>query len=263
MRLYWEVAVRGYRRYATYRGATIAGVFTNTVFGFMRAYVYLALFASREEVGGFDVSDTLTYTFATQGMLMVAYIWGWWEVALTIRSGDVVTDLSRPIDYQLYWLAQDLGRATYHAIFRGIPPFVIAALVFDLRLPEHPATWLLFVLSVYLAVCVSFAMRFMVNLSAFWLMDYRGVGGLMAAAWTFLSGFAVPLTFFPDGLRQVVWLLPFAGLVQIPVQIFLEKGTAGELGAMLALQAGWAVLLFLAARTVLGAATRKVVIQGG
>jgi ABC-2 type transport system permease protein len=263
MRLYWEVALRGFRRYATYRGATVAGVFTNTTFGFMRAYVYLALFAARPEVGGFDVRDTLTYTFATQGMLMVAYIWGWWEVALTIRSGDVVTDLSRPLDYQFYWLAQDLGRATYHAIFRGIPPFVIGALVFDLRLPAHPATWLLFVLSMYLAVCVSFAMRFMVNLSAFWLLDYRGVGGLMAAAWTFLSGFAVPLAFFPDGLRQVAWALPFAGFVQIPVEIFLEKGTAVEIVGMLGMQAGWAAVLLLAARAMLGAATRKVVIQGG
>ncbi|MBV9255191.1 MAG: ABC transporter permease, partial [Actinobacteria bacterium] len=33
MRLYWEVARRGFRRYATYRAATVAGVFTNSVFG--------------------------------------------------------------------------------------------------------------------------------------------------------------------------------------------------------------------------------------
>jgi ABC-2 type transport system permease protein len=263
MRLYWEVALRGFRRYATYRGATVAGVFTNTIFGFMRAYVYIALFAGRTEVGGFDVRDTLTYTFATQGMLMVAYIWGWWEVALTIRSGDVVTDLSRPIDFEFYWLAQDIGRATYHAIFRGIPPFVIGALVFDLRLPEHPATWLLFVVSVYLAVCVSFAMRFMVNLSAFWLLDYRGVGGLMAAAWTFLSGFAVPVAFFPDTLRTVARALPFVAFVQTPVEIFLEKAGGLELAGLLALQAGWAVALLFAARLMLAAVTRKVVIQGG
>lgn len=263
MRLYWEVALRGFRRYATYRGATAAGVFTNTIFGFMRAYVYVALFAARGEVGGYDLRDTLTYTFATQGMLMVVYIWGWWEVALTIRSGDVVTDLSRPLDYQLYWLAQDLGRATYHAIFRGIPPFVIGALVFDLRLPAHPAIWVLFIISLYLAVCVSFALRFMVNLAAFWLLDYRGVGALMAAAWTFLSGFAVPIAFFPGKLETVARVLPFAGFVQIPVDVFLEKGNAPEIAVLLALQAGWAVVLLLAGRLVLGAAWRKVVIQGG
>lgn len=37
----WEVAVRSYRRQAIYRGATLAGVFTNSVFGFIHAYVLL------------------------------------------------------------------------------------------------------------------------------------------------------------------------------------------------------------------------------
>ena len=41
MRAYWEIAVSGYRRYATYRGATLAGAFTNCVFGLMRGYVLL------------------------------------------------------------------------------------------------------------------------------------------------------------------------------------------------------------------------------
>jgi ABC-2 type transport system permease protein len=68
VRLYWEVARRGFRRYATYRAATAAGVFTNTIFGFMRAYMFVALFAVQSDVAGYDVSDGLTYTFATQGM---------------------------------------------------------------------------------------------------------------------------------------------------------------------------------------------------
>ncbi len=46
MRLYWEVFRHGYRRWATYRAATAAGVFTNSVFGFLRAYVLVAVFAA-------------------------------------------------------------------------------------------------------------------------------------------------------------------------------------------------------------------------
>ncbi len=43
MRLYAAVAAGGFRRYATYRVATLAGVFTNTVFGLIVAYTYIAL----------------------------------------------------------------------------------------------------------------------------------------------------------------------------------------------------------------------------
>jgi ABC-2 type transport system permease protein len=263
MRLYWEVARRGYRRFATYRAATFAGVFTNTVFGFMRAYVLVALFAARSEVGGFDLTDAVTYVFLGQGLIMAVYLWGWWEVALTIRSGDVVTDLARPFDYQLYWLAQDLGRAAYHALFRGVPPFLVGALVFELRLPDHPLTWPAFALSVALAVCVSFALRFMVNLSAFWLLDYRGAGAMAQAVWTFLSGFVIPVAFFPGTLRAVAEVLPFAAFLQTPVNVFLEKERGWELAGALAFQAVWAVVLLLLGRVLLAAAMRKVVVQGG
>jgi hypothetical protein len=46
-RLWFELARRGYRRYAAYPGATWAGVFTNTFFGFLLANVLLAVFEER------------------------------------------------------------------------------------------------------------------------------------------------------------------------------------------------------------------------
>jgi len=263
MGLYWQIARRGFRRYATYRAATVAGVFTNTVFGFIRAYVFITLIGTVGAIAGYDLRDALTYSFITQGMLMTIYIWGWWEIALSIRSGDVVTDLFRPIDYQLYWLSQDLGRAVYHFVARGIPPFIAGALVFDLYVPADPATWVAFLLSVGLAVSVAFAMRFMANLTAFWLLDYRGVSTLMAAAWGFLGGFWVPVGFFPEPLRTIADALPFRSTVQTPTDIYLGEVRGAGAARALLLQAGWTVVLLLAGRRVLAAATRRVVTQGG
>ena len=50
MRLYLEVARRSYARISTYRSATVAGVFTNTVFGFLLAYVLRAVYTARNVV---------------------------------------------------------------------------------------------------------------------------------------------------------------------------------------------------------------------
>lgn len=263
MRLWWEVARRGFRRYATYRGATLAGVFTNTVFGFIRAYVLLALFAAVPRVGGYDSSDALTYTFLVQGLIMPLYLWGWMEIAETVQSGQIATDLYRPLDYQLYWLFQDLGRAAYHALMRGVPPFLLAALVFDLRLPVHAHTWIAFLVSVLMAVCVSFAMRFMVNLSAFWIIDVRGVHALGAAMWTALSGFLLPIAFFPDAARSVIRSLPFVAMIEFPVDVFLERVQGTDLATTLLGQAAWAVVLLGLGRVMLDRATRKLVLQGG
>lgn len=264
MRLYWEVARRAFRRHATYIGATVGGLFTNTMFGFFRAYTFVALFAAAGPmVGGYDLRDTLTYAFVTQGMIMVVQMWGSWEIAERIRTGDVVTDLFRPYDYQAWWLAQDLGRAAYHAVARGIVPFVAGAIVFELRLPERPATYLAVLASVLLAVLVSFGIRFAANLWTFWTIDHRGPATVLLITWSVLSGFIVPVSFFPDGVRPIVEALPFAATVQVPIEVFLEKRTGASLGAAYAFQAAWAAVLLVAGRAILRVATRRVVTHGG
>src|SRR5262245_15462414 len=46
------LAKTGFRRYSTYRQATLAGIFTNSVFGFLRCYVMLAVAACRGGASG-------------------------------------------------------------------------------------------------------------------------------------------------------------------------------------------------------------------
>jgi ABC-2 type transport system permease protein len=263
VRLYWEIARRGFGRYAAYPAATVAGIFTNTIFGFLQAYILLALYENRTDIGGYDPSDAVTYVWFAQALLMTVYAFGWWELALRIRSGDVATDLARPLDPLRYWLAYDFGRAVYHFLFRGIAPFVVGMLVFDIRLPESPATWLWVALSLALAVVVSFGYRFLYNLVAFWLLDYRGTIVIAMTVSLFFSGFIVPLPFFPDWLEAIARALPFAAMVQIPVDVFLEQATGTEVAGLLLLQAVWAAILLGLARVVLGTAIRRLVIQGG
>jgi ABC-2 type transport system permease protein len=52
-------------------------------------------------------------------------------------------------------------------------------------------------------------------------------------------------------------------MVAIPIDVFLGKLRGGDLLAALALQAFWAVVMLGFGRIVLGAALRKLVVQGG
>ena len=138
MRLEWELAKRGYRRYAAYPAATWAGILTNSVFGFIQAYVLLAMYETRDDIGGYDAADALTYVWLAQAMIAAIGIFGWNELAERIRSGDVATDLIRPVHPLRAGLAFDYGRALYHTLFRGLPPMVVGAIVFDLTAPCDP-----------------------------------------------------------------------------------------------------------------------------
>jgi ABC-2 type transport system permease protein len=258
VRLDWEIAKRGWRRYAAYPGATAAGCFTNTVFGFLQAYILLALYAHRADVGGYDARDAVTYVWLVQSLLMTVYIFGWSELARRVREGAIATDLARPLSPLRYWLAFDLGRAPYHLLFRGVVPFAIGALVFELHYPS-PLHALAFVASVALAVVVSLGVRFLYNLPAFWLLDIRGVLVVAIAVNLFFSGTIMPVRFFPDWLRDVSLALPFASALQTPVDVWLGKAAAWQVG----LQIVWALVLLALCRLVLGRATRKLVVQGG
>lgn len=259
---YCQVGRRSFQRFSTYRGATAAGVFTNTVFGFLKVYVLLAVYRQRTTVGSFDAVDVVTFTFLSQGML--AAIGGFSDMGLAarIRTGDVVSDLYRPLHFQSYWLSQDAGRMAFQLLARGIPPVAIGALWFPIRLPASARTWAAFALSLALAGLVSFHLRFLLSLTGFWLLDNRGawqVGGLVL---TFFSGFVVPITFFPSWLATVARALPAASTLQLPAELFLGQH-AGATAAVLAQQAVWAAALLALGEMVAGRAFRKVVVQGG
>lgn len=263
LRLDFEYAKRGYRRYEVYPAATIAGIFVNTVFGFLRAYVLLALYAHREVIGGYDASAAVTYTWLTQALIMTVFIWGWRELAFRIRNGDIATDLVRPAHPLRAGLAFDLGRALYHAIFRGIPPFLVGAVIFQLTLPGSPLVWLAFLVSVVLAVTVSFAIRWLYNASAFWLLDDRGVMIITGTAISLFSGFMIPVAFFPDWLAAIAVATPFPSVIQIPVDIFVGRVSGGDVLLALGNQAAWAAVLLLAARGAFALGVRRLVVQGG
>lgn len=264
MRLYWEVARTTARRMATYRGATFAGIVTNTAFGFIQAYVLLAVWKSRPDIGGFDATDAVTFTFVQQGLLMTLGMFGNdREMAERIHTGEVAIDLCRPYDYQGWWASVAYGKALFYAWARGLPPFLVGALVFDLRLPAEAWQWPAFVVSVALAVGVSFGWTFLLQVCAFWIVDIRGPNQLGTLAAMFLSGSTVPLVLFPDGLESVVRTLPFASMVQLPIEVFLGKHAGVDLAVVLLAQLGWIVALVGAGRLILARGVRKVVIHGG
>jgi ABC-2 type transport system permease protein len=263
VRLYWELARCGFRRTAIYRSAALSGAITNTFFGFLRAYMFIALYESRGEVNGYTLADALAFTFITQGIAALMALWGPWPIAETVQSGEVATDLSRPYDYQLAWLAQDYGRAVFQLLARSTPPFVVGMIAFGVTLPTDPLIWLAVVPSVILGIAVSFGCRFCLNLTTFWIVDHRGIAGIAMLMTTFLSGFLVPLAMWPDGVREVVWLLPFASMVAIPIDVFLGKLRGVDLLAALTLQVFWAVAMLMLGRAILAAALRKLVVQGG
>jgi ABC-2 type transport system permease protein len=261
--IYLRVAIYAFRRYATYRVAIASAMLTNTVFGVLKASILIALWRARPSIGGYDVTDAVTFAFVSQALIGPVQIFqGSLELTERIRTGDVAIDLHRPVDLQGWWLADDLGRATFALLFRGGPTLLIAAFVFPLRLPGV-LTWAAFLGSVLLGVLVSFGLRYVVSLLVFWLHDERGIHAVALVTTMFFSGMILPLVVFPGWLGELARVLPWAAMVQTPGDVFLGKRTGGELAGVYAFQAGWAVTLITSGRLLTLVTRRRLVIHGG
>ncbi len=264
LRLLWEVGKRSFRRATTYRLATASGAFVNTVFGYIRAAVLIYVAAeSGGVIRGLTGQELATFAFLSQGFIAIVGAFRGLDLPERIRSGDIEVDLYRPADLQLWELANWLGDSVLQIIVRGVPPVVLGAVVFDLRWPDPAWHWLVFGLSVIAATLVGFAIRFCSNLLAFWLLDIRGIDQMVTIAVTFFAGLILPLNLFPLWLERVARALPFASMIQLPVEIFLGRFDGWELVWILGQQVLWALALLLLGRMVLGSATRRLVVQGG
>jgi ABC-2 type transport system permease protein len=258
------LARAGFARWATYRQAALAGMFTNIVFGVIKLSVLLAITdQTGGTVAGYDRSQLSTYVWASQGLIAVVVVFGWSELAQRVRTGDIAVDLARPLDLQLSWLASDLGRAAYAILARAVLPTLVGAALFGLYVPTDPAAVVLLVPAVVLAVVVSFACRFMVNLAAFWVLEIRGPLTIYVLTMNLLCGLIIPVQLFPFWLKVVAYATPFPWLLQAPCD--LASGQAQGWGAVgvIAAQLAWATVLLIAGRLLLRRATRKLVVQGG
>jgi ABC-2 type transport system permease protein len=141
-----------------------------------------------------------------------------------------------------------------------VVPFAFGAVFFPMALPTDVTPWAAFVVTLLLAAVVSFAIRYLVALSVFWLMDGTGVNQALMITGVFCSGMVLPLNAFPGVLGDIVRVLPWAAQIQMPADVLM--GETGPLRAY-AFQAAWAVVLLAAGRLVQSAATRRVVVQGG
>jgi ABC-2 type transport system permease protein len=182
---------------------------------------------------------------------------------LTIRTGEVVTDLNKPCNFFLYWFSRESGRSFYYFFWRGLPTYLVGWLIFG---TEFGAGWLAlvgFLGCLILGAMSGIAFRVLLNLVAFWLLEARAVITLGLTMAQFFTGNFFPAAFFPAWLYALASWLPFNGMINAPAQIFLGKLSGGPLLAVLALQMGWLIVLIIVVLLLTAIATRRVVVQGG
>lgn len=263
MRLFLELAKLSFQHQLAYRSAHLAGVVTNLFFGLLRAAVMIALYGEREDVSGLSLQMAITFTALSQATIGYLTMFGWSDIIKSIYSGEVASDLLKPMNFFSFWLAKDLGRAAAAFLMRSIPIMLIYALIFDINYPSNLAQWLAVAIALIFSWLISFAWRFVVNLTAFWTPNTFGISRFAYGMSWVLSGFAMPLSFFPSWFQSIADATPFPSMVYTIVEIYLGIVSGNEILMLLFGQVIWFFALLLIARVMLSAGIRRLVVLGG
>lgn len=264
LKTYRKLVRAGFSRQANYRLAMLAGLVTNVVFGFIRAAIlFAAIESAGGTLGGYTAGTISSYVWLSQGLIGAIELSGRAEIGDRVRTGDVAIDFTRPVDLQTWHLAEDLGRAAYTLIPRGLPSVMIGALTVGLVMPVTPLPYLLGIVSIVAGVAISFYGRYAVNILGFWLLDTRGARTLYMVASGFLCGLYVPVALFPSWLHTVAYCTPFPSILQTPINIVSGRTVGLDAAADLLMQAGWLVGVCVLGRWLTSAGRRKLVLNGG
>ena len=208
---------------------------------------------------GMTRAAVLTYTLIAEVFASQLTLGTGIELALT--SGDIANRFLRPAGVFGQFTAEMVGAGLRNLLLFSLPLFCLAPLLGVNPLPASVGAALLFVCSLVLALLVAAALDF-IFASVMVLLEHsvHAMMKLRTAVSTLLSGAVIPLALMPWGIGEVLGYLPFAALASAPLRIY--TGTGDPL-LLLALQAGWAALLWPLAHLMWHANRERLITHGG
>jgi ABC-2 type transport system permease protein len=185
-------------------------------------------------------------------------------IATAVREGELRKFLLQPIDYVTYMLSLRAAHKAVYYVMAFVPYFIVFWMCREF-LPgwPQPPVLGLYLLSLVLAFLLGFTTSCLIGLLAFWFLEVSTFIYLFMIASYFLSGHMFPLSLLPDGLGQVVTLLPFAYETYYPTMIILQKLSPDEMMRVVVMQLFWITVMFGLSRLAWSRGLRRYAAFGG
>ena len=250
-----------------YRMAAYAGVSTQFAWGFLNIMLFGAFYSENPANFPMQFEQFVAYTWLNQALLALFAIWGWDRAIFDdISSGNIAYELARPVNLYNMWFTRGLATRLSRVALRCLPILAIALVLperYRLVLPSSPMVFALFLISLISAFILASLYSMYFYILSFNTINSTGVRSLGAAATDLLSGFLIPLPFFPAPIYRVLNLLPFASMQNTPFFIYSGYISGEEAVFRISVQIFWIILFYVTGQFLTRNALKKVIIQGG
>lgn len=258
---YWAIFRMQVLHTLAYGGDLVARGLSIAIFLWVFIQLWQATFRSSGEsmLAGFTLNQTLWYLMLAEAILLstpnVAK-----TVADAVRDGTIAYLLNKPYNFWLYQISVTFGDTL---VLMGLNTTIGGAIVWVAAgPPPSPATWPLVVIVVIMAWLISFCVSAIIGLMAFLTEDVNGFVWIYTKLQFILGGLLIPLDFFPDWLRSIALVLPFAHTLYGPARLFVAPSME-RFWTLLLIQGIWVVVLGTCLGLLYRRLARWLTINGG
>lgn len=268
LRVYWPFAKGTIQRALAYKMSFFGYILGDVLQVIVSFYLWNAIFnsSSKAVINGFTKNDMLVYVIMSFITAMTINSGVEWTLTQEVRSGEIATNLIKPIDYQLRLAAEAIGSIMWQFIAIFMPIWLGMSIIRYCTLgalPPHIGTIIAYLLSLILSFIIWFLFNFCFGLLAFLVTYMWGLNLFKDTVVKFISGAVIPIIFFPQWFQMFLRFLPFGSMNYTPVMIYLNKYTGYETLKVIGIQVLWVVILYLLSKFFWKKAIKKLTIMGG
>jgi len=184
-------------------------------------------------------------------------------ISKLIESGDIITELLKPVDFQIYYFFRRFGDFLSSIIFEGIPALLVVNYLINIRVFINFNNTVVFIFSLLFALLISYNFEFIIGICSFYTKNGLGLQTLKLAIVSFFSGALFPLEMIPQNLQFLFKFSPFKGIVYIPTRIFIDNDLTLDTFKMLMFQVIWVIVLTVLSKMLFKRTIKIIEIQGG
>jgi ABC-2 type transport system permease protein len=228
-------------------------------------FLWKAIYASsgQEVVNGMTFSDTLIYLVLASAIFNFIEMYTVWEMGRAIQSGNMVLNLLKPMEYRKYLFWSFSGSFVTQFFFTFLPTFIIVAIVTNGSI-QFGFNLLYFVISIVMAIVINYNIDFFVGTICLYTESIWGINIMKQVLVLLLSGATVPIAFFPETFKKIVYCLPFQSIYNAPLSLLLGKDMpSSEVMTTLGMQLLWCLVMMVLSRLFWKSSLKQITVNGG
>lgn len=261
MKRYLTLTRAGVIEALQFRLSMLIMVVGNLLYLIVVYFLWKSIYASAgtDIVNGMTFTDTLIYLVLATALFNFMEMYTVWEIGRNIQSGKIVLDLLKPMDFRRYLFWSFSGTFVTQFFFTFLPTFIVVCVVTKGAIPLG-INLLYFAVSVVMAVMINYSVDFIVGTICLYTESIWGINIMKQVVVLLLSGATVPIAFFPEPLKTVVYYLPFQSIYNAPLTLLLNSENVFK---TLGIQLFWCVFMTVISKLFWQISLRQITVNGG